>query len=222
MPIQSEEQENNDIRNSKPLPPIVPENWGKVVSNREYGSSHRLPPVSLENWDRINNRHLDDTNSQFHIRESLGDKDKSNLDSRDHVSDFKPSDKQEENLNERDTVEESSKADKNEEFEASRSLGSSHNTVLVKGEVQQVKKGLGQDRRAAENLEQVKDFFKSQEQSSIVEVPNSVKREENAKLFKNSFVPILTDYDVDDVSKEEGKKAIEVTLEKWREQKRCL
>lgn len=205
LSIQSAEQENSDIRGSKPLPlpPIFTENWGKDVSNREYGSSHRLPPESLENWDRINNRHLDDEKSQLHIRESLGSKDESNLDSRKRVSDFKPSDKQEENSKERDTLEERSKPRKNEESEASRTLGSSHNTVLVKGEVHQVKKGLGQDRRAAENFEQVKDFFKSQEQSSIVDIPNTVKREEDVKLFKNSFVPILTDYDVDDVSKEE-------------------
>lgn len=124
----------------------------------------------------------------------------SNLDSNEQVGDKKDT-----TITENKSDEEVGRSDKIDESEATANMHSSHNTVLVKGEVHQVKKGLGQDQKAAENFEKVKDFFKSQEHSSIVEVPNSVKREEDARLFKNSFVPILTDYDVDDVSKEEGK-----------------
>ena len=200
LPIESSEKESDNTRSYKSnhLPPVLPPNTG--VSQREYGASYPLPPETAENWDRINNRHFNNDNLKFHIREPSVNNDQS---SKEQVIEGKK-----DLLRENDSVEEITKSMKNEDSDILSNADASHNTVLVKGEVHQVKKGLEKDESATENFDIVKDFFKSQEQSSIVEVPNTVKREEDAKLFKNSFVPILTDFDIDDVSKEEGENCL--------------
>lgn len=75
--------------------------------------------------------------------------------------------------------------------------------VMIKGEVKKAESSIDQGPNPEKNYERIKDFFKSQQASSIVEVPNAVKREEAAKVNKKNFVPI--DKKVkDEVNAEEG------------------
>ena len=75
--------------------------------------------------------------------------------------------------------------------------------VMVKGKVQQVKADIDQGPNPEKTYKRVEDFFQSQRESSIVEVPNSVKKEEASKLFKDNFIPVKEDGS-DQINKEQG------------------
>lgn len=79
--------------------------------------------------------------------------------------------------------------------------------VMVKGKVKKVKADvvIDQGPNPEKTYKRVEDFFQSQRESSIVEVPNSVKKEEASKLYKDNFVPVKDDAS-DHVSKEQGEK----------------
>lgn len=75
--------------------------------------------------------------------------------------------------------------------------------VMIKGEVKKAESSIDQGPNPEKNYERIKDFFKSQQASSIVDVPNAVKREEASKVNKKNFVPI--DKKVkDEVNAEQG------------------
>ena len=78
--------------------------------------------------------------------------------------------------------------------------------VMVKGKVKQVNADIDQGPNPEKTYKRVEDFFQSQRESSIVEVPNAVKKEEASKLFKDNFVPVK-DGASDHVNKEEGENA---------------
>ncbi|KAK3731509.1 hypothetical protein QZH41_008540 [Actinostola sp. cb2023] len=65
---------------------------------------------------------------------------------------------------------------------------SSTGKVMIKGEVKKAESNIDQGPNPEKTYERIKDFFKSQQASSIVDVPNAVKREEAAKLNTNNFV----------------------------------
>lgn len=75
--------------------------------------------------------------------------------------------------------------------------------VMINGEVKKAESTIDQGPNPEKNYERIKDFFKSQQASSIVEVPNAVKREEAAKVNKKNFVPIDNKVK-DEVNAEEG------------------
>lgn len=62
--------------------------------------------------------------------------------------------------------------------------------IMVKGKVKQVKADIDQGPNPEKTYKRVEDFFQSQRESSIVEVPSAVKKEEASKLFKDNFVPV--------------------------------
>lgn len=76
--------------------------------------------------------------------------------------------------------------------------------VMVKGKVKQVKADIDQGPNPEKTYKRVEDFFQTQRESSIVEVPNAVKKEEASKLFKDNFIPVKEDGS-DQVNKEQGK-----------------
>ena len=80
----------------------------------------------------------------------------------------------------------------------------SEGKVMVKGQVKQVKADIDQGPNPEKTYKRVEDFFQTQRESSIVEVPNAVKKEEASKLFKDNFIPVKED-DSDQVNKEQGK-----------------
>ena len=79
--------------------------------------------------------------------------------------------------------------------------------VMVKGKVQQIKDKIDQGPNPEKTYQRVEDFFESQRESSIVEVPNAVKKEEATKLFKENFIPVKEN-SMDVVSKEQGKQRL--------------
>lgn len=82
--------------------------------------------------------------------------------------------------------------------------------VMVKGKVKQVKADIDQGPNPEKTYKRVEDFFQTQRESSIVEVPNAVKKEEASKLFKDNFIPVKDGSD--QVNKEQGKNSLIVTL----------
>lgn len=62
--------------------------------------------------------------------------------------------------------------------------------VMVKGKVKPVKADIDQGPNPEKTYKRVEDFFQSQRESSIVEVPNAVKKEEASKLYKDNFIPV--------------------------------
>ncbi|XP_068715435.1 receptor-type tyrosine-protein phosphatase N2-like isoform X2 [Montipora foliosa] len=62
--------------------------------------------------------------------------------------------------------------------------------VMVKGKVKPVKADIDQGPNPEKTYKRVEDFFQSQRESSIVEVPSAVKKEEASKLFKENFIPV--------------------------------
>ena len=80
----------------------------------------------------------------------------------------------------------------------------SEGKVMVKGQVKQVKADIDQGPNPEKTYKRVEDFFQTQRESSIVEVPNAVKKEEASKLFKDNFIPVKEDGS-DQVDKEQGK-----------------
>ena len=76
-------------------------------------------------------------------------------------------------------------------------------TVMVKGKVKQVKADIDQGPNPEKTYKRVEDFFQTQRESSIVEVPNAVKKEEASKLFKDNFIPVKEDAS-DQINKEQG------------------
>lgn len=80
----------------------------------------------------------------------------------------------------------------------------SEGKVMVKGQVKQVKADIDQGPNPEKTYKRVEDFFQTQRESSIVEVPNAVKKEEASKLFKDNFIPVKEDGS-DQVNKEQGK-----------------
>lgn len=62
--------------------------------------------------------------------------------------------------------------------------------VMVKGKVKPVKAEIDQGPNPEKTYKRVEDFFQSQRESSIVEVPNAVKKEEASKLYKDNFIPV--------------------------------
>ena len=74
--------------------------------------------------------------------------------------------------------------------------------IMVKGKVKQVKADIDQGPNPEKTYKRVEDFFQSQRESSIVEVPNAVKKEEASKLYKDNFIPVKDAKD--EVSKEQG------------------
>lgn len=79
----------------------------------------------------------------------------------------------------------------------------SEGKVMVKGQVKQVKADIDQGPNPEKTYKRVEDFFQTQRESSIVEVPNAVKKEEASKLFKDNFIPVKDGSD--QVDKEQGK-----------------
>ena len=79
----------------------------------------------------------------------------------------------------------------------------SEGKVMVKGQVKQVKADIDQGPNPEKTYKRVEDFFQTQRESSIVEVPNAVKKEEASKLFKDNFIPVKDGSD--QVNKEQGK-----------------
>ncbi|PFX26762.1 receptor-type tyrosine-protein phosphatase N2-like isoform X2 [Stylophora pistillata] len=79
--------------------------------------------------------------------------------------------------------------------------------VMVKGKVQQVKADIDQGPNPEKTYKRVEDFFQSQRESSIVEVPNSVKKEEASKLFKENFIPVKEDGS-DQINKEQADSSL--------------
>lgn len=82
----------------------------------------------------------------------------------------------------------------------------SEGKVMVKGQVKQVKADIDQGPNPEKTYKRVEDFFQTQRESSIVEVPNAVKKEEASKLFKDNFIPVKEDGS-DQVNKEQGKNS---------------
>lgn len=74
--------------------------------------------------------------------------------------------------------------------------------IMVKGKVKQVKADIDQGPNPEKTYKRVEDFFQSQRESSIVEVPSAVKKEEASKLFKDNFVPVKDAKN--EVNKEQG------------------
>lgn len=94
--------------------------------------------------------------------------------------------------------------------EAADAKGASSNgegKVMVKGKVKQVKADIDQGPNPEKTYKRVEDFFQTQRESSIVEVPNAVKKEEASKLFKDNFIPVKQDRS-DQVNKEQGKNSL--------------
>jgi len=77
--------------------------------------------------------------------------------------------------------------------------------VMVKGKVKQVKADIDQGPNPENTYQRVEDFFQSQRESSIVEVPNAVKKEEASKLYKDNFIPVKDASD--EVDKEQGENS---------------
>ena len=82
--------------------------------------------------------------------------------------------------------------------------------VMVKGKVKQVKADIDQGPNPEKTYKRVEDFFQSQRESSIVEVPNAVKKEEASKLYKDNFIPVKDARD--EVGKEEGENCCDGTV----------
>lgn len=74
--------------------------------------------------------------------------------------------------------------------------------VMVKGKVKPVKADIDQGPNPEKTYKRVEDFFQSQRESSIVEVPNAVKKEEASKLYKDNFIPVKDARE--EVDKEQG------------------
>ncbi|XP_078377523.1 receptor-type tyrosine-protein phosphatase N2-like [Oculina patagonica] len=79
--------------------------------------------------------------------------------------------------------------------------------VMVKGKVKQVKADIDQGPNPEKTYKRVEDFFQTQRESSIVEVPNAVKKEEASKLFKDNFIPVKDDGS-DQVNKEQADSSV--------------
>ena len=74
--------------------------------------------------------------------------------------------------------------------------------VMVKGEVRQVSADIDQESNPGPQYDNVKEFFKSQQDSSIVEVPKTVQRDESMEISKHHFIPVGNV--ADEVEKEQG------------------
>ena len=92
----------------------------------------------------------------------------------------------------------------NEVADAKGANSAGEGKVMVKGKVKQVKADIDQGPNPEKTYKRVEDFFQTQRESSIVEVPNAVKKEEASKLFKDNFIPVKEDGS-DEVNKEQGK-----------------
>lgn len=79
--------------------------------------------------------------------------------------------------------------------------------VMVKGKVKPVKADIDQGPNPEKTYKRVEDFFQSQRESSIVEVPNAVKKEEASKLYKDNFIPVKDARE--EVDKEQGESLFE-------------
>lgn len=75
--------------------------------------------------------------------------------------------------------------------------------VMINGEVKKAESTIDQGPNPEKNYERIKDFFKSQQASSIVDVPNAVKREEASKANRKNFVPVDNKVK-DEINTEEG------------------
>ena len=82
--------------------------------------------------------------------------------------------------------------------------------VMVKGKVKQVKADIDQGPNPEKTYKRVEDFFQSQRESSIVEIPNAVKKEEASKLYKDNFIPVKDASD--QVDKEQGESNAHATF----------
>lgn len=80
--------------------------------------------------------------------------------------------------------------------------------VMVKGKVKPVKADIDQGPNPEKTYKRVEDFFQSQRESSIVEVPNAVKKEEASKLYKDNFIPAKDARE--EVDKEQGESFLRI------------
>lgn len=201
------------------LPPIVPANWDNIELRNDISIRNRGRPSADERHNFESSRefdlprknhagshqtfHEDVANEQISIEhlppESTNSESENTKDTKSN--DITP-DKMDKSLN---------KPIHSSHLESSDSTNDdidSKGKVMIKGEVKKAEANIDQGPNPEVNYERIKDFFKSQQASSIVEVPNAVKREEASKISKKNFVQVNKNME-DEINAEEGMQFLE-------------
>ena len=204
-------------RRHGPLPPIGAENWGQGA----VGSIHPDLPKSrtLDQREDYNTGYVDGYREQSRNRQYNDDIRSSEFrnvkqvsedsNERDRFHHFKNQQLREQKpvdtVGYHDTDLHSNQHDREVNL-PQENADARPGKVLVKGEVQQVAADIDQGSSNPEpQYDNVKDFFKSQRESSIVEVPNTVQSEENRERIKDNFIPVKkSSGSADKLDKEQG------------------
>ncbi|XP_001641012.2 receptor-type tyrosine-protein phosphatase N2 isoform X2 [Nematostella vectensis] len=184
--------EDRTLIKSLPLKDIYNDYRSELGARR--GSTReksQLPPLSSENWDSIRDE----------VSEG-GDHEEKESSLLPPESDFPKASLSEDGLRKNVMPEVHPDSTLMGNGDEHGDMDNPNGKVMIKGIVKKTEKNIDQGPNPEINYKHVKDFFKSQQASSIVDVPKAVKREEDAKLFNTKFVTV-TQGKTDEVDKEE-------------------